>query len=265
MQHSPNKNATQNPPGRLIGYDNGVKSPPLVCLHGFGGSGPDFEQLGQVFTSKRVIAPNLPGHGGLRFDEWSTMRHLTALRERIEFPVDVLGYSMGARVALHWLIERKLPVRSLTLIGATPGLRTKAERIARLEFESTVSHRLQTNTPIEFQNWWASLPIIRSQSRMPKKAREAMTLRRQKNSLPCLNQALSEWSTARRPNLWKRLVEIKVPVILIVGKQDLKYSALAREMVEMCPNARLELIDGCGHAPHLEKAQIVAQRLDTIL
>ena len=164
-----------------------------------------------MFTSKRVIAPNLPGHGGLRFDEWSTMRHLTALREHIQFPVDLLGYSMGARVALHWILERKLPVRSLTLIGATPGLRTEAERIERLEFESKVSHRLQTNTPIEFQNWWASLPIIRSQSRMPKKAREAMTLRRQKNSLPCLSQALFEWSTARRPNLGRGWLKSKCP------------------------------------------------------
>ena len=136
MQYSPDHNSSPPNSDGLIGYDNTVSAPPLVCLHGFGGSGSDFEQLGQALVTKRVIAPNLPGHGGLRFDEWSTTRHIAALKEHIQFPVDLLGYSMGARVALHWILERKLPVRSLTLIGATPGLRTEAERIERLNFES---------------------------------------------------------------------------------------------------------------------------------
>jgi pimeloyl-ACP methyl ester carboxylesterase len=43
-----------------------------------------------------------------------------------------------------------------------------------------------------------------------------------------------------------------VPVTLIAGARDEKFAALARRMHALLPRAELRLIEGAGHAPHLE-------------
>lgn len=69
-----------------------------------------------------LTAPDLPGHG--RSGDWdpATDLHATATRvagalaERIGAPLDLIGHSFGATVALRLALERPELVRSLTLV-----------------------------------------------------------------------------------------------------------------------------------------------------
>jgi 2-succinyl-6-hydroxy-2,4-cyclohexadiene-1-carboxylate synthase len=54
-----------------------------------------------------------------------------------------------------------------------------------------------------------------------------------------------------------------MPVLLIVGGLDTKYVDIAHRMAESIPDARVEVIDGAGHACHLEQPERVAHLLGT--
>ncbi len=64
-----------------------------------------------------------------------------------------------------------------------------------------------------------------------------------------------------QPSNWERLGELHVPVLLIAGALDAKYVGIAQRMAERIPDARVEVIDGAGHACHLEQPERVAHLL----
>jgi epoxide hydrolase 4 len=55
---------------------------------------------------------------------------------------------------------------------------------------------------------------------------------------------------------------VEVPVLVLWGKSDPYLSpAMARPNPLDVPNARVEVIDGAGHWPHLDEAEIVNAHL----
>ena len=93
---------------------------PLVLLHGGLGAGELFEPiLPALSAERRVIAVDLPGHGGspdpgrpLRAE--SLADDVAAL---ITEPVDVMGYSLGGMTALRLAIQHPGRVRRLVLVS----------------------------------------------------------------------------------------------------------------------------------------------------
>ncbi len=95
----------------------------LLCLHGYGESGRSFallaDQLGEQFT---ILAPDLPFHGE---SEWAEGLYLSPeifrhILEPIWPPgqrINLLGYSMGGRIALFLLQQYPAGIKKLTLIA----------------------------------------------------------------------------------------------------------------------------------------------------
>ncbi len=58
---------------------------------------------------------------------------------------------------------------------------------------------------------------------------------------------------AETEDAWPRLGEIAVPTLVLVGRLDAEeILAIAPQVAERIPGARLELLDGVAHVPHLE-------------
>ena len=57
------------------------------------------------------------------------------------------------------------------------------------------------------------------------------------------------------PPLWPVLPELDLPVLLVVGREDEKFSALANRLLGSFPQAELLEIAEAGHAAHLERPQ----------
>ena len=104
----------------------------MLLLHGFTGSPWDLRPLGDALASAgyRAVCPLLPGHGDSPGELPSvTERHweqaaATALRElstETHGPVHVVGFSMGALLALLLAESQRPRVRSLVLLA--PALR----------------------------------------------------------------------------------------------------------------------------------------------
>jgi pimeloyl-ACP methyl ester carboxylesterase len=52
-----------------------------------------------------------------------------------------------------------------------------------------------------------------------------------------------------------------MPVLAIAGDRDGRYSDAARRMAREMPNARAEIVEHAGHAPHLQQPDAVARLL----
>ncbi len=106
-------------------YWLGGEGPPLVLVHGLGGAAYNFTALGPLLAERRrVLIPDLPGHGGtapLSAVEslGDLAAHVAAVAEHEEMtPTAVVGYSMGGVVALRLASERPDAVSALALVAS---------------------------------------------------------------------------------------------------------------------------------------------------
>jgi lipase len=100
---------------------------PLICLHGLTGHGERFARLAGLLPGRRVIAPDLRGHGRSTWDPpWTTERHVADVLETVDEPVaDWLGFSFGGRVAAA--VAAAAPERVRRLVLLDPALTVPAD------------------------------------------------------------------------------------------------------------------------------------------
>ncbi|GHG03670.1 alpha/beta fold hydrolase [Amycolatopsis bullii] len=111
---------------RRFAPDGPPAGPPVLLLHGFASDGPtDWISTGWpsalTAAGRPVLVPDLPGHGSSPALADTTPK---AIAEELAAAVghvsdvDVVGYSLGARLA--WELPAVLPVRRLVLGGLSP-------------------------------------------------------------------------------------------------------------------------------------------------
>ena len=263
MQVSSNlKHRFDNPNGPTA-YSSEKSGMPVVCLHGFGGSGLDFEGISEhISPGFNPIGLNVPGHGGLALTQKPMDQILKSVQAFNTEPIILLGYSMGGRIALRLAVSGALDIAQLVLIGTTPGMKSPEEQQSRRRFENQISARLLELSPPEFESWWRTLPPIKTQSRMPQSLQSDMRRRRALNDLGHLNRALEVFGTSRMPPMWSALNTLSIPTMLITGEEDHKYLDIAQRMNRVLPRSCHVNVAGCGHAPHLESPARTASVLN---
>lgn len=204
------------------------------------------------------ILVDLPGHGRhvgetnpARFTLDAVERELLPLTE--DGPVDLVGYSMGGRVALGFTARHPDRVRRLVLESASPGLATEAERAARRRDDESMADWIEHTGIKAFVARWEALPLFESQKALPTGVREAQRARRWMNHPNSLAASLRGMGTGALPSFWGSLPGLRVPVLLMTGAHDEKFADIARRMAGELHNARLEIVAGSGHAVHLER------------
>ncbi|HWC10268.1 MAG TPA: alpha/beta fold hydrolase, partial [Acidimicrobiales bacterium] len=81
-----------------------------------------------------------------------------------------------------------------------------------------------------------------------------------------LAAALRLLGTGVQQPLWDRLGDLRVPVLLLAGAEDAKFTALARRMAEAVgAGAEVALVPGAGHAAHLERPDEAAAVIERFL
>lgn len=239
-----------------------------IALHGFTGEGADFAELrSRLPAGVDFVAPDLPGHGNRRalrqVDDYSLEAHLDIIDTAVgtQGDVTVLGYSMGGRIALHWALRNPGRWRRLVLIGASPGLVTAAEREERRLADAALATFLRTQGLAAFYKYWHHQPMLRTFLQTDSPARDALLTRRNANVPESLALSLESVGTGSLPSLWDRLGELRGAVDLITGEGDPKFTEVARRMGERIPRTRLSVVEGAGHAVHLERAGDIATLL----
>jgi pimeloyl-ACP methyl ester carboxylesterase len=130
---------------RTVAYDEagGGSAPPLLIVHGFVGGRDDFAGvLDALAEDRRVVAVDLPGHGGSDGPDDPAAYGLSALAAwvlRVAEALDLgephlLGHSLGGLIAQRAAASSSQRLRSLVLMDTGLGaLREEAaERIVRI-------------------------------------------------------------------------------------------------------------------------------------
>lgn len=233
----------------------------IVLLHGFTQAGAIWVPVMESTSTRAPIdAPDLPGHGSsgdVVADLGTTAERLVAEFSNAAY----VGYSMGGRVALHLALAHPESVSHLVLCSATAGIDDQAERAARRADDARLADHIRTIGVDAFITEWTSQPMFSSLARTS----DDDEIRRT-NTAEGLATSLETMGTGQQDPLWSRLHELEMPVLIVTGTLDTKFTALGKRMTELIgPNAKHVEFPGAGHAVPFERPSEFGSLLSVFL
>lgn len=232
----------------------------LVLVHGFTQTGRSWDRVAASLSNGwEVVTVDAPGHG----DSAAVRADLPAAAAMLGSAggaATYVGYSMGGRLCLHLALARPALVRRLVLVSATAGIEDVTERAARRNADEELAASIERDGVDAFLDRWLALPLFAT-LRGDASALED----RRRNTAAGLAASLRLAGTGTQEALWDRLGELGMPVLLVAGALDAKYVAIAERMAALIPAGTLAVIEGAGHAAHLEQPDAFAGALEAWL
>nr|WP_293297049.1 alpha/beta hydrolase [Allomuricauda sp.] len=229
------------------------KRPNILFIHGFPMSKSIWKsQIVMLQKSFNCYAIDLPGYGDNdakndfehSIDSYADYVHDFMSENGIE-KANIVGMSMGGSIALN--LTRRYPerVQSLTIIHTSAIPDTEEEKLNRDETIKNIKNGGLSNFIENFADRLLSpsaSPEIRSQY------------------ISDMNEASQDIVIAgykairNRPDEFKALKSIKVPVLVVAGNDDVGSSPKEmKEIAKEIDNSTFKVIEDCGHIAPLEK------------
>jgi 2-succinyl-6-hydroxy-2,4-cyclohexadiene-1-carboxylate synthase len=162
------------------------------------------------------------------------------------------GYSMGGRLCLRLAIDRPDLVRGLVLVSASPGIADDHERAARAEADHALAETIERDGVDAFLSGWLAQPMFTT---VPADAPGLSDRRRL--TVAYLAASLRRLGAGAMESMWNDLEKLTMPVLLVTGTLDDKYTTIARRMLErMRPGVKHVELRG-GHALPLEQPAVL--------
>ncbi|MGD0881747.1 MAG: alpha/beta fold hydrolase [Acidimicrobiales bacterium] len=244
------------------------EGPPLVLAHGFTQTGRVWGGLDDdLARDHRLTSVDLPGHGGSSAVA-ADLPGGAALLGEAGGEADYLGYSMGARFCLHLALSRPDLVRRLVLVSGTAGIDDPGERAERRRADAALADRLDpgdggrpADTVEEFVIRWVANPLFGT---VPGPANGLAE--RMRNTASGLATSLRLAGAGTQEPLWDRLGRLDMPVLVVTGSRDEKFTALGLRLVQSIgPGAAHVVVADADHAPHLQHPGAVAAAVRSFL
>lgn len=229
---------------------------PLLLLHGGGVAGWMWDPLrAHLDGGHRVVIPDLPGHGRSAGETYvshaATTAALTRVLEDETRPATVVGFSLGAQLAVLLAAERPdlvssvvvvsaqaVPMRAtgptLALLGAMAGL-AKKESFARLQAR-------QLFVPDELLDDYVQTSAAVSRETLLRSVEENLRF------IP--------------PTAWK---SFPGAASILVGSEEKSLMKRSSETLHAAlPHSTLEVVDGCGHGIPLQRPAWLAEHIEAL-
>lgn len=243
-------------------YKETGKGDAVIFLHGYTGSSNDWNnQIGSIKESYYAIAIDHRGHG---------KSEAPASEEHYSIPISaqdlyalirhfgiekccLVGHSMGGFMSLQFVLENPGLVHALILVDTSSGtwdlppgydkVRSRLDELARNE-----------GLEAAFEFDVASNPIKKEKFR---KHPELLEIARQKVMNTSVDgyiyfaRAFKKWTPVTN-----RLNEIDIPVLIVVGEEDLGFINASKLLNDSIKNSELVMIPGAGHNPNEEQPEL---------
>ncbi|WP_045523830.1 2-succinyl-6-hydroxy-2,4-cyclohexadiene-1-carboxylate synthase [Neobacillus niacini] len=235
---------------------------PLLLLHGFTGDYSTWKPFCPVWGKhSKLIIPDIIGHGEtespediIRYKIESAAEDLIMLLDQLEIEqIDLLGYSMGGRLALTIAILYPERVRKLILESASPGLKTDEERMLRRMKDGELANFINDRGIKSFVDYWEAIPLFSTMSSLPNAIKKSIREQRLANNAKGLTNSLLGMGTGSQSSWWGKLNQLSCEVLLLTGEKDEKFCKIAECMLEDMKKASWIIIIDCGHAIHVEQ------------
>jgi pimeloyl-[acyl-carrier protein] methyl ester esterase len=248
--------------GEQLWYEERGAGCPVVLLHGWCMSSAVWTfQLDGLSSSMRLLAPDLRGHGrsreisgGLDFEGFAT--DLVDLCEALDLTKVVLvGWSMGAQIALQSCAELSGRLAGMVLVSATPRFTASDDFPHALAFKEACGMRLkvQRNTQRALEGFYSRLfteSELESHFFAAEVKQLLLTI-----PMPDTGVALDALDALIRADMRELLATITLPTLVVSGAQDrICLPQASYYLKEHIPDARQTVFPGCGHAPFLTQS-----------
>lgn len=265
-------------PTHYVDFGGPTNAPPLVAVHGLGGSHANWLAIGpRLAEHQRVLAPDLAGHGLTRPDHRSTdvdanQRLLDRfLREVSGTPAVLMGNSMGGLISILQASRNPETVAGLVLLDpAIHSPRGRPDPRVMATFASyavpglgaaMLARRRRRLTPEQQVQQVLDLCCV-DPARVPADVvGRAVELARERQSFAHVNKAFLDAArsvmlhVARHERLAAQMRAVEAPVLLLHGEQDrLVPVSAARLAARNHPDWHVEIAPDVGHVPQLEAA-----------
>jgi 2-succinyl-6-hydroxy-2,4-cyclohexadiene-1-carboxylate synthase len=162
------------------------------------------------------------------------------------------GYSMGGRLCLRLALDRPARVHRLVSVSATPGIEDDVERAARVTNDEQWARSIEDDGIDAFLDRWLAQPLFAS---VPA---DAPGVADRRSLTPgFLAHCLRVLGTGAMEPMWSRLDELAMPVTVVTGGRDAKFTEIAMRM----PGEHV-VVEGAGHALPLEAPDALAAVLN---
>lgn len=234
-----------------------------MLVHGFTQTGSSMAPLAARLESRRrVVCVDLPGHGGSTSIS-SDLEHAASLviDAAAGEPFDLVGYSLGGRVALHAACQAPANLRSTVVISASVGIEDPVAREHRLERDAALADGLLSSGDVEaFLDRWLANPMFATlpRSRADLEGRKA-------NTAPGLADSLRRCSLGTQRWLLDELGGLDRPLVMLAGARDDPFVAVATATAAACRAVTCVVVPGSGHVCHLEQPALTARLIERFL
>jgi proline iminopeptidase len=265
---------------------------PEVVVFVQGGPGADLREIAPDFAElargRTVIHYDHRGGGRSTLPSDTSLLHIDRLVEDLEAVrkhfglerMDLVASSFGPIVAGLYAARHPERVRRMVLVASVgPRRLPYAEQYGRELFARLSEAERQRVMEIFQSLETAEDPVAlcreywRITGPLQVANREALSRQRSRScagtpesvrygitkTSPRVLASLGDW------DLRPELARIRAPTLVIHGEQDLFPLAGAREWAESIPGAKLLVIPGAGHAPHIEHPERVYPAIDAFL
>jgi len=233
--------------------------PPVVLVHGLGGSANGFYQLIFRLSHRfsRIFAPDLPGHGfscsppdaplGLA----AQLAALVGFCEKaVSVPAFVVGNSLGGALCVALAGQYPRHVRALGLI-APAGAPMKAAQLAVLT--QLLTPRSSADVRALTRRLFHRTPLL------------ALIFAPQLRKLygTRVIQEVFGDVNASHPLTPEVLRQLAIPTLLLWGASEklLPSDGIEYFRTHLPPSSRVHVVEGVGHVPQLERPALVAKYL----
>lgn len=249
---------------RILHEGNGE---PVLLLHGVGTTAERWLQnIDPLAERFGVYAPDLLGAGfsdDVAFTQPPPLvhaEHLRALVDALGFQrYSAVGSSYGALLAALLALHSPERVRALVIVGSGSALHPPEEQAAVLKAARENALRALRDGTLEGARQRMERIVFRKEA-IPAAAPMIQLVA---SALPGRAETSEQWSrgmldalSVPESQVWHRLEQIRVPTLIITGRNDIRASvAWAEKAQQRIPDCRLEVFDECGHGAMFEHAE----------
>jgi pimeloyl-ACP methyl ester carboxylesterase len=228
---------------------------PLILLHGLFGALSNFSDLIEHFKhTHKVIVPILPLYDLdlLHTTVKGLAKHVQQFIDHKGYDqIHLLGNSLGGHVGLVYILSHPEKIKTLTLTGSS-GL-----------FENAMGDSYPKRGDYEYIRAKTAETFYDPAVATKELVDEVFEIT---NSRIKVIKIIALAKSAIRNNLGEELGQIKVPTLLIWGKNDkVTPPFVAEDFHKLIPNSELAFIDQCGHAPMMEVPNAFNEILEQFL